>query len=70
MDIRLDSKLVESGDIFVGVKCDGVDSNVAEAIANGARVVFAEGIASNKFPQPNVITVSDARMIASALATI
>jgi UDP-N-acetylmuramoyl-L-alanyl-D-glutamate--2,6-diaminopimelate ligase len=70
MDVRLDSKLVESGDIFVGMKCEGVDSNVAEAIANGARVVFAEGITSGRFPQSNIITVSDARMTASTLARL
>jgi UDP-N-acetylmuramoyl-L-alanyl-D-glutamate--2,6-diaminopimelate ligase len=70
MDIRLNSRLVESGDIFVGIKCDNINSNVANAIANGAKAIFAEGIDISRFLRPDVIAVSDARMTASVLARL
>ncbi|MDR1365395.1 MAG: UDP-N-acetylmuramoyl-L-alanyl-D-glutamate--2,6-diaminopimelate ligase [Holosporales bacterium] len=70
MGIKLDSRLVERGDIFVGIKCANTIVNVEEAITRGASVVFAEGEDCEIFSRHNVVAVSDARMTASILAKL
>ncbi|MDR1333185.1 MAG: UDP-N-acetylmuramoyl-L-alanyl-D-glutamate--2,6-diaminopimelate ligase [Holosporales bacterium] len=67
MDIQIDSRLVRKGDVFVGITCNALKAHLAEAIANGARIVFAEGC---DVDDPAIITVSDARLTASILAKI
>lgn len=66
--IRLDSRLVRSGDIFVAVKgthCDGHDF-IAQALANGAKYIVCEGPFRCEGSQ--VIVVEDSSWAVAVLA--
>lgn len=62
-NIQINSKLIQLGDIFVGISCPDLEKNIEEAFANGASIVFAE-----KSQNDDVIVVDDARLTASRLA--
>ncbi|MBR1479749.1 MAG: UDP-N-acetylmuramoyl-L-alanyl-D-glutamate--2,6-diaminopimelate ligase, partial [Alphaproteobacteria bacterium] len=61
--IRINSKYVERGDIFVAIPCDDVEEHISEALARGAALVFAEDSENER-----VTNVHDARLFASRLA--
>ena len=62
-NIQIDSRKIETGDIFVAIPCPNVENNISNAFANGASVVFAEKSCNN-----NVIIINDARLLASKLS--
>ena len=62
-NVRINSKHVCSGDIFIAIPCDNVEQNITEAFQNGAGVVFAENSTN-----ANVIIVNDAHLLASRLS--
>ncbi|MDR0695483.1 MAG: UDP-N-acetylmuramoyl-L-alanyl-D-glutamate--2,6-diaminopimelate ligase [Holosporales bacterium] len=62
--VQTNSKLVERGDIFIGIPCASLAEHIEEAIRNGASITFAEGYSENQA----VVPVRDARLLASRLA--
>ena len=62
-NVQINSKLVKPGDIFVAFPCQDVEDHISEAIQNGAGIVFSESSKNEK-----VISVQDARLLASKLA--
>lgn len=64
-NIQINSKLIQPGDIFVAIPCKDVENHIAEAFQRGAGIVFAE-----HSENPHIISVKDARLVASKLAKL
>jgi UDP-N-acetylmuramoyl-L-alanyl-D-glutamate--2,6-diaminopimelate ligase len=70
-NIRINSKLVEKGDVFIGFGCSRVAEHVEEARRRGASLVFLELESIGTIPMnSDIVIVDDARMFASNLYRI
>ncbi|MDR1289307.1 MAG: UDP-N-acetylmuramoyl-L-alanyl-D-glutamate--2,6-diaminopimelate ligase [Holosporales bacterium] len=63
--VRINSKNVEKGDIFIAISSNKITDHIEEAKRNGASLIFAEKLASNL---EGVIGIEDARLLASKMA--
>ncbi|GHT89403.1 UDP-N-acetylmuramoyl-L-alanyl-D-glutamate--2,6-diaminopimelate ligase [Alphaproteobacteria bacterium] len=69
-EIQTNSKNIKEGDIFIGISCENLKRNVAEAIKNGATLVFVEAKNKNLFKNfgEKLIFIEDSRLISSKLS--
>ncbi|MDR1476340.1 MAG: UDP-N-acetylmuramoyl-L-alanyl-D-glutamate--2,6-diaminopimelate ligase [Holosporales bacterium] len=68
-NIRINSKIVASGDIFVGILCDNFTEHVEEARRNGASIIFIDRAAAEKVSNgKEIIIVDDTRLLSSRFA--
>ena len=67
-NIQINSKFVKPGDIFVAIPCKNINENISDALQKGAGIVFAEKSDVEQSGINNVITIPDARLIASKLS--
>lgn len=62
-NIKINSKFITLGDIFIAIPCEDVEAHINEALEKGAGLVFAEQSQNTK-----VVKIQDARLLASKLA--
>lgn len=67
-DIQINSRFVRPGDIFIAIPCSNVEANISEALQNGAEIVFAEKNEAEISERKSVVTIPDARLLASKLS--
>lgn len=67
-NIQINSKFVKPGDIFVAIPCKNIAANISDSLQRGAEIVFAEKSDTVQSDVKNLITIPDARLIASKLS--
>ncbi|MBX3457880.1 MAG: UDP-N-acetylmuramoyl-L-alanyl-D-glutamate--2,6-diaminopimelate ligase [Candidatus Paracaedibacteraceae bacterium] len=71
--VHSDSRLIQSGDVFVAITCDAVLDNVRVAITSGAAIIIVEHALidelQRQFPSIQLIAVDSAREALSVIAS-
>lgn len=67
-NIQTDSRKIQQGDIFLAISCEAAEKNIANALQNGAEIIFAGKELEDKISTDKVFFVEDIRLLASKLA--
>jgi UDP-N-acetylmuramoyl-L-alanyl-D-glutamate--2,6-diaminopimelate ligase len=71
--VHSDSRLIQSGDVFIAITCDAVLDNVRVAITSGAAIIIVEHALidelQRQFPSIQLIAVDSAREALSVIAS-